>query len=469
MQARRSEHVVGTTLVWATILSSAVGLLTGCRGVPTKSERQARDDLRQVASQYRPQAPPAPLDPSAGLTNYLRFAILNHPAVRAAYLDWAAAVEQITVARSLPDPQLTFQTFNSATLLNAIMPGLMVQFPGPGKLAAQAAVASAASQAKYFAFETSVLQTAFDVKKAYYELCLLGERLRINRETLHLAADLARLAQSQNAVGKVTLQDVLRAQIEQDRLSIDIANLEDSRQPLVAQLKGALGLRPDQPDPPVPSGFEAASAAPPAAEVLATALAHNPQLQGMATEVQMAEAQVEAARRNRVPDFTAGLSADFNAAPVMWNPQVGLTLPVWRDKIAAQIAAAQAGKGAAQARLSAAQIALAVDFADRLYSYREAERNLALLRDRLLPQARQSFEVARIAYVSNSAQLGFWNLTDTERTLLEFELMEAQARTQREVALAGLSLLIAGVPPPGAPFLVQSGPGPASAMPPTHQ
>ena len=98
------------------------------------------------------------------------------------------------------------------------MPGLMQDFPGPGKLKAAANVASAESRTKYFAFETAALQTAFAVKQAYYQLWFLDEKIRINRETLDLLADLEKIARAQNEVGKVTLQDVYRAQIEQDRL-----------------------------------------------------------------------------------------------------------------------------------------------------------------------------------------------------------------------------------------------------------
>jgi hypothetical protein len=60
----------------------------------------------------------------------------------------------------LPDPRLTFQS-DIANVVISLMPGLMMDFPGPGKLKAAANVASAESDAKYFAFESSVLQTAF--------------------------------------------------------------------------------------------------------------------------------------------------------------------------------------------------------------------------------------------------------------------------------------------------------------------
>ena len=75
---------------------------------------------------------------------------------------------------------------------------------------------------------------------------------------------------------------------------------------------------------------------------------------------------------------------------------------------------------------------------------------LRLLEEQLLPKQRQSLEVARSGYLAG--QIDFFNLTDAEQTLLRFGLAEAEARAQRELALAELSLLVAGVPPPGAPF-----------------
>jgi outer membrane protein TolC len=131
-----------------------------------------------------------------------------------------------------------------------------------------------------------------------------------------------------------------------------------------------------------------------------------------------------------------------------------MTLPVWRDKIAAQIAAAEAGQRGAKARLTEEQLQVAVEFAARTYDYREATRNLSLLGDQLIPKARQSLEIARAAYLSD--RVDFFNLMEAERAWLDFQLEEVQERARREIALADLSLTIAGVPPPGAPVLTSS-------------
>ena len=431
----------------------AAFVLTGCKGIPTQGERTARHDLQSVGESFRPQnqRPALPtLITNTGLSNFLHFAILNQPQVEAAYFDWAASVQRITVERSLPDPRLTFET-DIADMVMSLMPGLMMDFPGPGKLKAAADVATAESEAKYFAFESAVLSTAFAFKKAYYNLHFLDAKIRVNQETLRLVSDLERLARTQNEVGKVTLQDVLRAQIEQERLSTEIANLEDSRSPLLEAFKASLGLMVGDAAPAVPAKFESTPLGLSSEQVFATALTRNPRLKAMEAEVRRADASLRLAYKARVPDFSLGLEADAKASPVIYRPQVGVTLPIWRDKIAAQIAEAQASKRAAEARLTAEQIMLAVDFAEKSFMFREASRNVQLLQERLLPRARQSLEVAQSGYTSGNVD--FLNLLDAERTLLEFQLGEVEARVQRELALADLSLLILGVPPSGAPVL----------------
>ncbi len=438
---------------WFAVSGAAMVVISAGCGGATTGELAARQDQETIEKVYRPagQRPSLPrLTSDSPVSDFLLFAMLNQPQVEAAYYDWATSVERITVERSLPDPRLTFQS-DITNMVMSLMPGLMMDFPGPGKLTAAANVATAESEAKYFAFESSVLRTAFAFKKACYQLHFLDATIGVTRETQRLMGELEKLALIQNEVGKVTLQDVLRARIEQERLTTEVANLDDSRQPLLAQFKASLGLKDDDVPPPLPHKLEATPLELTPELLFATALARNPRLKAMEAEVRLAEASRRLATKANVPDFSAGLEADVKASPVMVRPSIGITLPIWRDKVAAQIAGAKAGKRAAEARLSAEQIALAVEFAEKSFMFREASRNLALLQERLLTMARQSLQVAQSGYVGG--RVDFLNVIDAERTLLAFRLSEVQARFQRELALAELSLIILGVPPANAPVL----------------
>ena len=112
-----------------------------------------------------------------------------------------------------------------------------------------------------------------------------------------------------------------------------------------------------------------------------------------------------------------------------------MTLPIWRDKLAAEIAQAKANELAAKSRLKAAQIDLAVSFAEKSFAYRETSRNLALIEDELVPKARQSLEIVRAGYRADT--MDFSSMTDAERMLLDLQLEAAEARTEREIRSGG--------------------------------
>lgn len=438
---------------WSPTAAAALALLAGCRGTPIASEREARASLADVTSRYRPggsRPPLPPLSPESPLSAYLTYALLNNPEVEAAYFEWAAGVERITTARSLPDPALTFEADIGDTV-TALLPGLMLELPGPGKLRAAGDVAAAESTGLYFRFEQEVLRTADRLKAAYYRLHFLEENVRVQKDVFELLETIEELARHQNAAGKVTLQDVLRAQIERDQLATQIANLEDSRQPLLAEFKAALGLERHDPDPPAPSSFEPSPGDPDSEALWASAVRRNPALRAMEAAVRRAEAALDLARKTGVPDFTIGFEADAKASPVFYRPSASMTLPIWRDKIEAAIAEAEAQKRAAEARLSSEQIELATELAALLFAYRESVRTIDLLSNRLVPKARQSLDVARAGYVTG--RTGFLDLIDAEESLLSFELSLIESRTQRELSLSSLSLVIAGQPPAGAPVL----------------
>lgn len=427
-------------------------VFVGCKGPVVKGEREAREQVQAVSRTYRPLGFPPEL-PRLGtnspLENYLKFALLNEPTVKAAYYDWLASVERITVQRSLPDPQLTFQ-MDIQDVVTSLMPGLMMNFPGAGKLRAAGAVAVADSQGKYFAFKAASLESAYELKRSYYRLYFLDEKIRVERETLGLLSELEKLARDQNEVGKVTLQDVLRAQIEQDRLRVELANLEDSRIPLLSSFRAALGLRASEPTPPLPKRFESTALDLNSEKLFNIALEHNTRLKEMEADVRSTEAAIQQAYHARMPDVSVGVMADAKMSPVLYRPWGTVSLPIWRDKLAAQVAEAQANKKAGEARLTAAEIGLAVDFAQRAFVFREATRNLELLQNQLIPKQLQSLEVARSGYVAG--QIDFFNLTDAEQSFLRFSLDEVEARTQRELALVELSLIVEGLPTSGTPM-----------------
>ena len=119
------------------VIGFTVLALTGCKGFTTPGEREARQQVGTVKAAYRPndQRPALPdLTTNSSLGDFLTYALLNQPQVEAAYYDWEASVENITVTRSLPDPQLTFQ-MDIKNIVTSVMPGFMAAIPRTGQIA----------------------------------------------------------------------------------------------------------------------------------------------------------------------------------------------------------------------------------------------------------------------------------------------------------------------------------------------
>lgn len=424
--------------------------MASCTGIPLDAETRLRAARGEWATAFGETAAGerVPLGKAPSFEDCLRHAMLRRPAVRAAYLEWAASVEAVTVERSLPDPKLTFEA-DIASLVMAAMPGLMIDLPGPGKLRTRGEAAGAESEMAYHRLESAVLRTAYDVKKAAYEWRLAEDRLRVSRETVGLLGDLEKLAQSRTEVGKGNLQDLLRIRMERERMQTEAANLADSRGWHRERFKAALGLEPDDPPPPLPKLPASKPVGTADGDLLARAFAANPGLREMEADIRKAEAALALAEKSRLPDAEAGIEADVKAAPVMLRPALTMSLPVWRDKIRGEISGARYRSGAARARLAEQKLDLAVEVAMKSFEYRESNRTLELLEDSLLPKAQQSLEVARSGYSTGGTS--FLDLIDAQRTLLDFQLARLEARTGRELALADLSLRLVGIWPEEAP------------------
>jgi len=416
---------------------AAAALLAGCRTAVPVYEAQARS---QLAASARPDARPPALAADSTEADYLRFAVLNHPAVAAAYYDWRASVEAITPARSLPDPQFTFQADVADTLMS-LMPGLMFDLTTPGKRAALGREAAAGSAVAYRDYTAAVLRTATAARKAWIELAYVEETRRLYTATIHAVEDTLALTSAEYATGSgmATLEKQTRLQSELARHHAHHATLDDQFAAARAKFKSALGLAPTDPDPPWPSPALAATPLPTEQELWQRASAANPDLAKMRAMVDAAVASVAVARTAGTPDFSLGAMADVRANPIFVRPTADITLPIWRDKIAATVAAAESRRDAATARLRAGQLDLAAELAQALYMAREADRMLAYIDDTALPNLARtaaSLEAAVQSGMTSPAMI-------SETRMMELDLRHERlaALRDRENAVADLLLL----------------------------
>lgn len=455
MHARRSAFT--STAVLA---AAGVALLAGCASTPPPAEQSARAALRATgaalfAREGRPALPVLRADSPLG--EYARYAALNHPAVAAAYHEWHSAVAAIVPARTLPDPRLTFEA-DITDMVMTLMPGLMFDFMTPGKRAAMAREVTAGSEVAYRNFTGTVLRTAADVRRAWIELAYVEEARRLYETAIgNLDQSLALSAANYTTAG-------MMASLEpQVRLQGQIAEHHSHHQAIADRLaaartrfKAALGFAPNDPDPGWPNATLAATALPAEDELWRRTLTANPDLARMRAMVEMTVAGVEVARKGGTPDFALGLMADLKASPLMFRPTASITLPVWRKKIAETIAAAEARRDAAAARVTAEQLTMAAELAQMLYMVRESDRMLGYIDGTALPNLLRISAIAGAGYQSGANDAVM--ITDARHMATLMRLERLSVLLARENAVTGLLLMTADVTPAGLPLLTDATP-----------
>ena len=81
------------------------------------------------------------------------------------------------------------------------------------------------------------------MKEAYLELHYLRGAVEITRDTVRLLEQLEEIARTRYAVAAASYLDVIRIQIELEKVSDRLRELEDLRRPAAARLNAALDRR----------------------------------------------------------------------------------------------------------------------------------------------------------------------------------------------------------------------------------
>jgi len=429
----------------ATVMAS-LALLSGCKSLSSQEERASRQQFKSV-SEERTQSLPAVALPqeNGSLGDYLRFALLNHPAVYASYSEWKSSIAAINPAKALPDPQLTFQADIQGTLMS-FMPGFMFDLMLPRKREAMSRELAAGSLVAAKSYLASASKVAGEVHRTYIEISFIEESIELKQANLRNLGQRQQIAAAeyQTGAGMGNLESQLRFASEKEKIESDLKTLEDKLESVRAEFKAALGLQPTEVNPAWPHPRLQRTAIPSEGELWALIKANNPDLGKMRAMVDMAIAQEIIAKQGKLPDFTAGLMADVKQAPWMWRPTATMTLPIWRGKIAGQIETAAARREAAQAAVDAETLNMSAELARMLYMIRESDRMMSFIDESAIPRIRQ---IILSAQASVGAGMGNPSMIpEGQGMVIAMNTERLAALRDRELAVAALALMTAQIP-----------------------
>ena len=388
-----------------------------------------------------------PLDRSRLVTAVLE----RNPGLAVARQAWRAALARYPQATSLEDPMLGFGLAPLSIDSNRVDPGTRIdlsqRLPFPGKLRLRGDAALAEAEATGEDWETLRLELATLACRLFDEWVLAARALEINALHGALVDESLRMALARYAAGEEAKSAVLEAELAVSRSFYERVALE-SDAALVAQRINTLLHRPaDLPIPNAPAEVALPEDPPDSAEnLVARALAARPELGAADARSRAAQARVDLAAREFLPDFTLVGAYDRvwqeDALQPFVGIQINVPLALGRRRAAleqsqAELAGSEHQRTALEddVRLSVASAAL------RLSQARAAE---AIVRDRLLPVAGEQVETARTSHAAGRSTIAA--LIEALRELHELELAHHRARAEIAIRRAELDRALGRIP-----------------------
>ncbi len=394
---------VSTAGGWRSTLGHLALVLALCSPLAALAQGEPRTPPTQAAS-----APALPTDPT--LTQLLADALEGRPELHQAEAQVRAARARVPQAGALPDPvlQLGIQNDGFEGLMIGEMEGSYFSImasqalPFPGKRALRTEVAQLGVTAASTQVARTRLSIEAEVRRGYLDLLLVRERLVLLERLQALWKQSAEMARIRYETGEGAQSDLLRAQLELNRLRqrhLALAAEERTRVRTLNRLSG----RPLE--TPLPTTTRVRDmgvpelGAPEAAE--RDALERSPELAQQRALVAQAGQQVALARRERLPDFTvsAGVMPRGGDFPPMWQANVGVNLPIFSGSKQNRAVAESSAQAEATARSAETlEQVLRLRVQERLIALAALRDTAAIYRDGLLMQSAATAESTLTQY-----------------------------------------------------------------------
>jgi len=375
-------------------------------------------------------------------------ALEHNPEIQAVREQVHVLKERVPQVRTLEDPEVKIQLWNTPESLNVTRTGTTIyglaqRFPVPGLLSQQEEVAIHKVEQAEHRLKAKVREITSSVTVAYYELLYAHKALAVHHEQVNLLRQFFKIANAKFKVGKGTQVDVLRAQVELSKLFQQLPILEQRRETAQAHLNTLLDRAPL-----APLGVPQTPKVEPMTYSLETlqeeALRIRPELQEAGMAVAQFQSATKLANLRYFPHLRVELQRWQNyQADDGFGGNVTLNIPFsfWtKAKYDAGVREAAAQVAAARARKRTLENLTRFQIKDLVAQIQATQQVITLFTTTVLPQAKQTLKAAHAGYRTDRTD--FLDLIDTQRALLSYQLDYFRALADREQQMAQLEQVV---------------------------
>jgi cobalt-zinc-cadmium efflux system outer membrane protein len=393
--------------------------------------------------------PPQPADGRA-LDSIVEEVLSNNPTLKAANSAWQAAKERIPQARAWADPRIGFD--QRVARFVGVPPNSFADeklvaeqtlpISGKNRLRGDAATAEAAGQLE--ALRRKQLDAVAKARAAFFRLANSYKQLEINRKNADLLRQFVEITRAKLSAGDQSQADVLSAETELAKLDESQFDFQRDISEAQTELNVLMNRRPNSPlDRPAELRFDPADLSLPNLEGLA--LLNRPELIVAERNVEAAQARLNAARKEWIPEPDFRIEGDrYNgASQVVSELDAGFSIGLpWfnRAKYRAAIQENRLLLEAARHELDAARTETLGLVVDQFHRVETFHHHTELYEAKLIPLAQETVNAQRAGYESDRA--GFLEILTAQETAQDVESMYWDHLMHYQSSLADLEALI---------------------------
>lgn len=384
----------------------------------------------------------APATPVAALVAEAERA---NPRIQAAEHLAEAARHAVAPASTLPDPQVSLEQMTVGSPLpfagyktsDFAFTGISVSqdLPIPGKLRLRGEVAQSGADARRAGLDAIRREIEADVRTTYIQLAYQQAVRGVLQGDQQLLAQMERLAEERYANGQISQSALLEAQGNQTSMLRDLQINDQQTRVAEAEMRLLLARPATTPDIVAEPLQQSAPGEPPPTPTAAT----DPNLAAQQAMLAGSASQIDLARKNLIPDFTAGYMYERTGPgfPDYYQWTIGWSLPIHRSRDQRQ-ALAQAVEQHAAVQSSYAAVAGQDEYVieQQAATIQSDEKLIEIFKQGLIPQSNARLQATMTAFQSGRGDLK--EVLDAYHALFDLEQGYWHTLAEHETALVKL-------------------------------
>lgn len=385
------------------------------------------------------------------ISSFQEEAASNNPELKAKYQQYLSALEESPILGTLPDPEISFSYFVKP-IETRVGPqqgriSISQMLPWFGTLSNQKSVSNLRAEAMFESFQEARNRIFLQVEQTVLQLYELEENISIAKENQAILNSLVELSFARYETNRATQVDVLRAQIEEEDLNIQIELLEDNKRVLTRKMFELLNREKGN-KLSLQDSLKAIEVQ--TREVLLVEIQQqNPGLNRLRYQEASSKEMGLLAEKQNKPSIRLGVDYIFTGETDMPNVansgedaimvMAGFRIPLFGKKNSAKVQQAERNTQDLQFQITSRDNSLETELDASLRDFEDAQRRFNLYNEKQIQRITQAINIMMDAYASDSSE--FEEILRMQRRLLEYKLKRIQANVDQHRAVAYIEYL----------------------------